>query len=115
MQATRASWMVLIAWPALAGCESVPDLHFDDADGSAEDARSEASTSDSAIDAEGGASCTGTSPGGSNFCCGTTWCGGACGQADCAACVALSCGAGKVCCVKNGNTMCKLAGQLCPP
>lgn len=110
----RASWLLFVAWPAFAGCESVPDLHFADADGSVDDAHAEASTGDSASDAEAGASCTGTSPGGSNFCCGTTWCGGSCGQADCATCLSV-CGAGKVCCVKNGNTMCRLVGQICPP
>lgn len=122
MISPRASWLVLLAWPAVAGCESVPDLHFADVDGSVDDgsvddAHPEGSATDSASDAvvvEGGSACTGTPPGGSNFCCTTTWCGGSCGQADCANCLSL-CGVGKVCCLKNGNTMCKFAGQLCPP
>jgi hypothetical protein len=120
MGSLRASWLIFVGWPAIAGCESVPDLTFADTDGPADAAAVEAATmsdapSDTDIDHDGaeGGGCTGTPPGGSDVCCTGTWCGGSCSQADCTNCLS-TCGANKVCCRLNNNLMCRNVGQACP-
>jgi hypothetical protein len=106
--------IVLVAWPMVASlvfaCEGVPRLTFAEGDAAADVTTDDAAPSADAND-DGG--CPGSDPPPAPFvCCGAMACEGLCtGQCD--ACASKCTLPGQVCCAKNNNVVCIVAGSIC--